>query len=112
MEQLSNYWPHYTFLAVTVLLVILYIKRGSLTGVFLGGKIRETIGETKGSDTRGFHTVVRVHTLDLPDPNRAVAIEIQTTTINSMRWTPVTLTIGDAEVLSKLLAAAVARSSK
>jgi hypothetical protein len=111
MTHLYTYWLHYLFLAAAVLFVVLYIKRGSLPGVFLGGRIRDTIGETKGSDVWGFHTSVRVHTLESPDPNRAVAVEICTKTINSMRWTPVTLTTSDARLLSQLLADAADKSS-
>src|SRR5690606_18810650 len=111
MTHLQSYWLQYLFLAAAVMFVILYVKRGSLRGVFLGGRIRDTIGETKGANKWGFHTVVRVLTLESPDPNRAVAIEIQTTNINSMHWIPVTLSIDDARLLSQLLASAADKSS-
>ena len=111
MTHFLNYWLHYLLFAAAAAFVVLYLKRGSIKGVFIGGRIRNTIGETKGADSRGLFTVVRVHTLDSPDPNRAVAVEISTKVLSSLRWTPVTLTADDARVLSRLLAEAADKSS-
>ena len=111
MTHFQNYWLHYISFLTALAFVVLYIKRGSVRGVFIGGKIRRTVGETNGADARGFQTMVRVHTLDSPDPSRAVAIEISTKVFSSLRWTPVTLAADDARMLSRLLAEAADMSS-
>ena len=111
MEHLSNYWPLYVFVLLAAVFVSLYVKRGSMKGVFLGGRIHQTIGHANGADGLGFETLVTVHTLESPDPSRAVALELVTKVATSLRWTPITVSTGEALRLAELLIEAAGRSS-
>lgn len=109
MDHFISYWPVYVAVALSLLFVCLYVKRGSVKGVFIGGRIRETIGNADGANALGFATLVTVHTLDSKDPSRAIALEITTKAATEFRWTPVTVSKRDAMKLAELLIEAASR---
>jgi hypothetical protein len=111
MHHVVSYWPIYVAGGLALLFVSLYLKRGSVKGVFIGGRIRHTIGHADGANALGFATLVTVHTLESKDPSRAVALEIVTKVAAQMRWTPVTVSKRDALKLAELLTEAANRSS-
>ena len=94
-------------IAIAVLIVagflFLVFKHGGLKGAFLGGRIRRTVGRASGANQLGFETSVVVHTLESPDPNRAVALTISTAVGLDFTWTPVTVSKDQALRLSELL---------
>ncbi len=82
------------FLGILGTFVYRYLKAGSLVGTLLGGRIRETVGETTLEFSAGGSTVLRVQILDTGKTEPVIALSITRKAVLGASVTPFRLTRG------------------
>jgi hypothetical protein len=81
-------------------------KFDGIRGAIMGAKIKSTIGEVEGASGRIGTTIVRVHKLDGPSPEKQVGIELVVKSIIGYQMMPIAISAAKAKELVKLIESA------
>jgi hypothetical protein len=82
------------------------VKHGGFKGAMFGANIEKTLGEVSGNGPRLVSLSLKVHELD-GSPDKALGLEVTTTSVGSYQMTPVSLSLAEAKKLRDLLAEGV-----
>jgi len=103
MDPFDYLFPAF-FLVVVGTFVFRFIRHGSLTGAFLGGHIKQTIGEVTLSKSGSSSRILRVQTMDAEVGEKpCVALSIVSKAPLGASLVPFKLTFTQAQELARLL---------
>lgn len=90
-------------------MVLGVLRFGSWAGLMFGARVLATCGEVETQPGPGVDRHIRVYRLSSPDPDRAIGLAITTSTRTRWHRAYLTVSVGGAQKLAVLLAAATAR---